>query len=388
MEQRTIQRIFLSVFFFVSGIAFASWASRIPTIKAEFGFNEAELGTILLAMPIASLMGLPVSGFLVARFDSRVPLAFAFIFLSLALALIGFASSTFALVAAICLFSFCLRILNISMNTQALTLQKLYPRKINGSFHGLWSTGGIVGVAFSTLMVSENISMQAHLAIVAALTLVITFISYRFLIKNDRSSSGNKLQLSKPDPYIVYLGMLAFLSAICEGGMFDWNGIYFKEVVGEEIFTLGYLLFMVSMAISRFASDYIVEHFGMPATYFISAFFICTGITTAVVFPTFWPVLVGFCLTGFGTASIIPVTFLLAGGSKKYSAGTAISVIATYGIVGMLIGPPIVGYIAHATSLRVSFVLFAIGGLMLIPISQLFFRHQRSIQKENIVQKT
>jgi MFS family permease len=382
MEQRTIQRIFLSVFFFVSGICFATWASRIPTIKSQFGFNEAELGTILLAMPIASLMGLPVSGFLVARFDSRVPLAFAFLALSVALALIGFASNTFILVASICLFSFSLRILNIAMNTQALTLQKLYPRKINGSFHGLWSTGGIVGVGFSTVMVSEDVSMHLHLALVAVLTLIITIVCYRFLISNDRSVSGNKLQLSKPDPYIVYLGLLAFLSAICEGGMFDWNGIYFKEVVGEEIFTVGYLLFMISMAVSRFASDYIVERFGMPTTYVLSACFICTGITTAVVFPTFWPVLIGFCLTGFGTASIIPVTFLLAGGSKKYSAGTAISLIATYGIVGMLIGPPIVGYIAHATSLRVSFVLFAIGGLMLIPISQLFFRHQRSIQNQ------
>jgi MFS family permease len=380
MEQRTIQRVFLSVFFFVSGICFATWASRIPTIKSQFGFNEAELGTILLAMPIASLLGLPVSGFLVARFDSRVPLAFAFLALSVALALIGFASNTVILVASICLFSFSLRILNISMNTQALTLQKLYPRKINGSFHGLWSTGGIVGVGFSTVMVSENVSMHLHLVLVAVLTLIITLVCYRFLITNDRSASGNKLQLSKPDPYIVYLGLLAFLSAICEGGMFDWNGIYFKEVVGEEIFTVGYLLFMISMAVSRFASDYIVERFGMPTTYILSACFICTGITTAVAFPTFWPVLIGFCLTGFGTASIIPVTFLLAGGSKKYSAGTAISLIATYGIVGMLIGPPIVGYIAHATSLRVSFVLFAIGGLMLIPISQLFFRHQRSIQ--------
>jgi MFS family permease len=379
MEQRTIQRIFLSVFFFVSGICFATWASRIPTIKSQFNFNEAELGTILLAMPIASLLGLPVSGFLVARFDSRVPLAFAFLALAVSLAAIGFAQNAVVLVASICLFSFSLRILNISMNTQALTLQKLYPRKINGSFHGLWSTGGIVGVGFSTLMVSENVSMHLHLTIVAILTLIITVISYQFLIRNDRSASGNKLQLSKPDPYIVYLGLLAFLSAICEGGMFDWNGIYFKEVVGEEIFTVGYLLFMISMAISRFASDYIVERFGMPATYIISACFIFLGITTAVLFPTFWPVLVGFCLTGFGTASIIPVTFLLAGGSKKYSAGTAISLIATYGIVGMLIGPPIVGYIAHATSLRVSFILFAVGGLMLIPISQLFFRHQRSV---------
>jgi MFS family permease len=383
MQQKTSQRIFLSAFFFLSGICFATWASRIPTIKTAFSFNEAELGTILLAMPIASLAGLPISGWLVARFDSRVPLAFAFIGLACSLALIGFAPNTISLVLAICLFSFSLRVLNISMNTQAITLQKQYTKKINGSFHGLWSTGGILGVAFSTLLVGLDVSMQTHFLIISVLTFILTIICYRYLIKNDRSTSGNKLQLRKPDPYIIYLGLMVFLAAICEGGMFDWNGIYFREVVGENIFTLGYLSFMICMATSRFASDYVIERFGMPATYTISALFIGTGVSTAVLFPSFWPVLIGFCLTGFGTASIIPMTFLLAGGSKKYSTGTAISIIATYSIAGMLIGPPIIGYIAHASSLRVSFIVFALGGLMLIPISQLFFRYQRSLESKN-----
>jgi MFS family permease len=89
--------------------------------------------------------------------------------------------------------------------------------------------------------------------------------------------------------------------------------------------------------------------------------------------------MIGFCLVGFGTASIIPMTFLLAGASRKYSPGIAISIIATYSIVGMLIGPPMIGYIAHAFSLRVSFVAFAFAGLMIIPVSQIFFRHQRSL---------
>ena len=93
--------------------------------------------------------------------------------------------------------------------------------------------------------------------------------------------------------------------------------------------------------------------------------------------PSFWPSLIGFCLVGLGTASIIPMTFTLAGLSQKYSPGMAISIIATYSIVGMLIGPPLIGYLAHAFNLRVSFMLFAISGMMLIPISQLFFRHQK-----------
>ena len=122
-------------------------------------YNEAELGTILLFMPLSSLIGLPVSGWLVARYDSRIPMSFAFVVLALALLSIGFATTDFVLIASLCVFAFSMRVLNISMNTQAIALQKLFDRKINGSFHGLWSTGGIVGVGFSTLMVALNVSI-------------------------------------------------------------------------------------------------------------------------------------------------------------------------------------------------------------------------------------
>ncbi|WP_276374504.1 MFS transporter [Chryseolinea sp. H1M3-3] len=380
MDLKNRQRIFLSVFFFLSGICFSSWASRIPTIKSFFGYNEAELGTILLFMPISSLIGLPISGWLVARYDSRIPMSFAFVALSLAILSIGFATTSFALIASLCLFSFSMRVLNISMNTQAIALQKLFDRKINGSFHGLWSTGGIVGVGFSTLMVALNISIAKHLLIVACITLLVTFFSYRFLLRNDRSTSGNKLILGKPDPYIAYLGLLVFFAGLCEGGMFDWSGIYFKEVVKVEIFTWGYLTYMICMALSRFASDFVVEWIGMSKTFFASSLLIFSGILLAIAFPTFWPSMIGFCLTGFGTAAIIPMTFTLASGSKKYSPGMAISLIATYGIVGMFIGPPLVGYLAHAFNLRVSFLIFAFSGAMFIPVSQLFFRYRRSMR--------
>lgn len=365
------------MFFFLSGFCFASWASRIPTIKTDFDYNEAELGTILLFMPISSMIGLPFSGWLVSRYDSRIPLTGGFLLLSIAIFGIGFAWSTPWLVASISLLSFSFRILNISLNTQAIHLQKQFERKINGSFHGLWSTGGIAGVAFSTLLVAVDVNMHLHLAFVAVLTFVTTVYAQRYLLRDDRAATGNRLILGRPDPYIVYLGLMVFFAAICEGGMFDWGGVFFKEVVKVEIFTWGYLFFMVCMALSRFASDRAVEMIGMPKTYVFSASLIFAGILLSVWLPYFWPSMIGFCLVGLGTASIIPMTFTLAGHSTKYSPGMAISIIATYSIVGMLIGPPLIGYLAHAFNLRFSFITFAVAGLMLIPISRLFFMYVR-----------
>ncbi|PSR57190.1 MFS transporter [Adhaeribacter arboris] len=374
IDQKVKQRLFLSLFFFLSGFNFASWASRIPTIKAALGLNEAELGSVLLTMPISSMIGLPLSGWLVSRYDTRVPLTLAFLLNAVSLSLIGLAHSTFNLVIALFLFSLSTRIFNIAMNTQAITLQKLFDRKINGSFHGLWSTGGIVGVGVTTFIISQGISITPHLVTVAVITILITLFASRFLLRNDRAATKTKQAFAKPDAYILYLGLLVFFAAICEGGMFDWSGIYFQKVVKEDLFTIGYLTFMTFMAFSRFVSDRIIEKMGMAPTYLMSALCIFTGISLAISFPSFWPALIGFSFVGFGTAAVIPMTYTLAGASEKYSPGVAISLIASFGIVGMLLGPPLIGYIAHASNLKMSFIAFAVSGMMLIPISRLFFK--------------
>ena len=373
-------RLILTLFFFIAGITFSSWASRIPTIKANFDLNDAQLGTLLLCMPISSLIGLPISGFLVSRLDSRIPLTLAFLTNALALASIGFATSLPILIAAVSLFSFSIRILNIAMNTQAITIQKMYGKKINGSFHALWSTGGIVGISISTLLLKLQIPIHIHFSIVAAIAAAITLVARNFLLTGDRAEKGNKIIIGKPDPYVLYLGVIVFFSAVCEGGMFDWSGIYFKEVVGEDIFTAGYLTFMTFMALSRFVSDRIVEKIGMPKTYILSSSAIVTGILLAIVFPYFYPALIGFSLVGFGAAAIIPMTFTLAGMSRKYSPGMAISIVTTYVISGMLLGPPLIGYIAHAFGLQKAFIAFAIAGFMIIPMSSQFFKHKRKVE--------
>ncbi|TCC97385.1 MFS transporter [Pedobacter psychroterrae] len=383
MISQNKHRFFLSLFFFISGFSFATWASRIPTIKTAFGFNEAELGTVLLAMPIGSLIGLPISGWLVSRYNSRVPLAVGYGLNAFSLALIGFTHTTFSLVVAVVLFAFTTRIFNISVNTQTLTLQKQFEKKIIGSFHGYWSIGGIAGILLSTLLLSQNVSIQHHFLAVGIIMVLITIYSFQFLLRGDRSKTGNKIILSKPDPYIFYLGVVVFLCAICEGGMFDWSGIYFQEVLKADIFTFGYLIFMTFMAASRFLSDFIIARFGMPKTYIMSAVCVTAGISLAIIFPTFWIAMIGFSMVGFGTASIIPMSYALAGASKKYSPGMAISIIATYSITGMMLGPPLIGYLAHAFNLRFSFVIFALCGLAFIPITRMFFDHQRRILAED-----
>jgi MFS family permease len=371
------QRISLSTYFFLSGLCFASWAARIPTIKTFFNLNDAQLGSVLITMPLAALVGTVASGWLVSKFDSRGPLLVSFVCFALALIGISLVRTTFLLVLMLALFSVAMRVLNIAMNAQSITLQGQFDKKIIGALHGIWSLGGVVGVLFCTVMVKFAVSIQNHFIIISAVTIVASLFAYKFSLTNDKSTSGNKLILGKPDVFILYLGLLIFLAAICEGGMFDWSGIYFKEVVKESVFTYGYLLFMICMAVSRFFLDRVLDKIGMPNMYIMSGLLIAIGVLVAILLPNFWTALIGFCLVGIGVSAIFPMTYILAGKSKKYSPGMAISIIGTYAIVGMFIGPPLIGYLSHAFGLKYAFFILMFCGLMLIPISQLFFKSQK-----------
>ena len=376
MELKVKQRIAIAVCFFLTGVCFSTWASRIPTIKDSFHLNEAQLGNLLMVMPITAIVGLPLSGWLVTRFNTRGPMLISFIIFAISLLGIGAYDSIWLLIISLTGFSFSLRLINIAMNTQAVTLQKKFTKKINGAFHGFWSLGGIFGLLISTLMIKFNVDITLHLGVVSIITIIVIIVLYPFLLKNDKPETGNKLILGKPDPFVLYLGLIVFFAAVCEGGIYDWNGVYFKEVVKVELFTAGYLSFMICMTLSRFYSDVIIDKIGIEKTFIASSLLIVVGIGLSIIFPYFWTALFGFCVTGFGIATLFPMAFTLAGESKKYGIGMTISIISTYSIIGMLIGPPLIGYIAFVFSLRTSFVIFIICGLMFIPISKLFFRIQ------------
>lgn len=361
--------------FFLSGLCFSSWAARIPTIKSTLGINDGELGSLLFIMPVSQLIGLPVTGWLAAKFDTRWPLAISLIMHAVSLFLIGLAKDIYLLAFGMFLFAFFMRIFSIAMNAQALALQKNYKKRINGAFHGMWSIGGIAGAGLTTLMIAMGIDMSIHLLIVSATTLIFTLLCFRYLIVGDKSAAGNKLILRKPDKQILLLGILVLFAAICEGGMFDWSGVYFKEIIKVEVFTAGYLIFMTCMALSRFFSDYIIRIIGMRSMYLFSALLMAFGMSIAVLFPSFWPAMIGFSLVGIGTSSIFPMTFFLAGTSKRYSPSMALSIIVTYAMVGVLIGPVLIGYIAHIIDLRASFVFLALAGLSIIPVSRLYFKY-------------
>lgn len=356
-----LHRIAVSVFFFIAGLTFASWASRIPDIKTKLQLTEAGLGAVLFALPVGQLVSLPLSGWLTSRFGSRQMLIGAAILFPLTLLLLALAATTWQLIAALFFFGLWANLINIAMNTQAVGVEKMYGRSIMASFHGLWSLAGFTGAAIGSLFVSADISPLLHFSIVCALTGLLVFTFYKNTLPNSFESNSAQPLFVKPDRRILMLGLIAFCCMVCEGAMADWSGVYFQKVVQTPVAytTLGFVAFMGTMATGRFLGDNLVTKFGVKNILQISGILIAAGLMTLVLLPFTATAIAGCLLVGFGVSCVVPVIFSLAGKSTGMSPGLALAAVSTISFLGFLIGPPLIGFIAQAASLRWSFTIIA-----------------------------
>lgn len=376
MNYLSKRRTALGAMFFFVGLCFASWAARIPDIQAKFDLSEGELGTMLLFLPLGSLIGLPLAGWAVHRYGSRSVILIGGFCYAMTLPLIGLSPSIFLLIPVLITYGLLGNVMNISLNTQALDLEDQMGKTILASFHGLWSTAGFVGAGLGAGMIFLNLAPEIHYAIVTVISMVIILSAQRFIVKDRKVSEGGGLVLKKPDALLLRIGVIAFLGMMCEGCMFDWSGVYFKKVVMADpsLIALGYVAFMGSMASGRFITDKIAARYTKVAVIQLSGMLIFTGLALSVVFPNIWVATSGFLLVGLGIASIIPLSYSIAGRSKLYSPSVALALVSTISFFGFLLGPPLIGFIAEIFDLKTSFALVAINGIGITLLSS--FRKQ------------
>lgn len=358
-------RIAVSVFFFIAGLVFASWACRIPDIKTQLHLSDAGLGSVLFALPVGLMCSLPLSGWLVSHLGSKRVMLIGALMYPATLVMLGLTTSVWQLVAGLVCFGLFSNMCNIAVNTQAVGVEALYGRSIMASFHGLWSLAGFTGAAVGALVVSKNMSTFTHFCLIFTASLFLVLMAHRHTLPEDEKSDEPKPIFVVPDAAILKLGLIAFGSMVCEGTMFDWSGVYFQKVVKvpKEYVTLGYVAFMSTMAGGRFAADWVVTRMGSAAVLQGSGILIAIGLLLSVIFPQMVPATIGFLLVGIGVSSVVPLVYGLAGRSKTMTPGMALASVSTIGFLGFLIGPPLIGFIAQAASLRWSFTLIAVLGL-------------------------
>jgi len=362
-------RLVVGVMFFLAGLCFASWASRIVTVQQTLGLSDAGLGAVLFSLPVGLMCSLPFSGWIITIIGSKRLLIASLIVYSLALISLSLAQNIVQLIGCLICFGFASNSVNIAVNTQAVANEVMYKKPIMASFHGLWSLAGFTGAGIGTFMIANGIVPLHHFILITAIMVVMIILTAKYLKDDKVTNSGPVFVM--PDKSLITLGIIAMCSMICEGAMFDWSVIYFKKVVlaPTALVGIGFTAFMCTMAGGRFIADWFAHRYGLKRILQTSGTLTVTGLLIAVIFPYFYTAMAGFLLVGAGVSSVVPMVYSAAGRSKTMAPGVALAAVSTIGFIGFLFGPPIIGFIAGLATLRASFVFIAFMGTCVVVLS-------------------
>jgi fucose permease len=333
--------------FFINGVGIATWVSRIPAVQTKLSLSEAELGMVLLGTAVGVLVALSMAGGLVARLGSTRVILAAGTALCVLLIPLALMENAVALWFNLFASGAAISTMDVAMNDQAAAVERLAKRPMMSSFHATYSVGGLVGALVGAGMAAApGVSLLLHFLIVAVVMFAALLVSVRYLLPSEPEEVEEGPVFRLPERALWLLGAVAFCSSIGEGAMADWSGVYLNQVLATTA--------------ARFLGDAILGRW--PAEDVVRVGGGLSALGLAMIIFTNSPVaaLVGFTLVGFGLANIVPVAFSSAGNFPGIASSAGIAGVATIGYAGFLAGPPVIGLVAEATSLRVAFILVAV----------------------------
>jgi MFS family permease len=364
-------RVSVSYYFFFCGLIFSTWAARIPSVKDHFNLNEAQLGGILFMLPMGSLVALPIAGWSVHRFGSKWVTIIATISYGLLLILISQSTVIWQLSLLLFFFGFAGDILNISMNTQGLSVQYILNKPILSGLHAQWSIGALAGAIIGGWSMKNNYSTGQHFMLVSVGAMAIALWMFFYMVHDHQHEDSGQKLFTWPGKALLLLGMICFCTAMAEGAMADWSSLYYRQVLKDQskVSTTGYTAFTFAMAVGRLMGDRLIQIFRFRNTLILNGILISVGLTLALIWQVPVAVIAGYALVGLGVSSVIPIVYMIAGKSRTMAPSAALATVSTIGFTGFLIGPPVIGLIAHETSLRFALILVIILGILIVFIA-------------------
>ncbi len=359
--------------FLVSGIAMSTWAPMVPYVKVRLGLDDAQLGAALLAFGGGSMLSMPFVGWLAHRLGNRAVIMSAGLLMCLALPALAQISSVTMLVGTLLYFGVMLGAVDVAMNAYAVEVERRSGDRLMSGFHGLFSVGGLSGAALLSGLLALGLALPGA-AITIAIALAFTVLWLRNGLRDDVPSGGadigEKSHPGMPPARALLLGLMCFVSFMAEGSMLDWSALFLRDVRGMAAASagLGYACFSVAMAAGRFSGDRLIARYGPVWTVRLGAGVAVAGFLLVACVPLTTATLLGFVLIGLGASNIVPVMFSAAGHLPGTAPAVSIATATTLGYVGLLSGPALIGFIAHASSLSVAFVAMA-GLLALVGLS-------------------
>jgi MFS family permease len=347
-------RISVLAIFFLHGAVFATWVSRIPAVKAGIGLSTGQLGLALLGIAAGCMVAMPLAGWLVSRCGSRPVTACSSLCFCAALALPAFATSQATLSAALLVMGLAAGAMDVSMNSHAIAVERIWGRPLVSGFHAFFSIGGIAGAALGGVAAAAQITPQAHFLIASIAAEAIMLAAAPGLLPGSVDAvppDHRKLRISRG---LMGLAALAFSFFLVEGAMADWSALYLAGSIGAGAGTsaAGYAVFSAAMTIGRLSGDFLRRRFGPALLIRGGSMVASVGMAIALALPRPEPAIFGFLLVGAGCSIVVPIVFAAAGALGRPASGAALAFVTMSGYAGLFAGPPSIGLAAEWTSLR------------------------------------
>jgi predicted MFS family arabinose efflux permease len=330
----------------------------MPAIRDGLQLNTAELGVVLLCGGAGSVACFPFAAWLVGRFGPRQAAWYTGSALALVLPFLAAAPNMAVLMFAMAVFGASQTSFNVSINAVGSGLEKMLGRSVLSSLHAWYCIGCLIGALLGSLLAGSGVAVTFHFNAVALVLLLILFLSYRTLPNESPDAGDNKNHSMLPNGSLLSLGIICFCVAIAEGAITDWSSIYMRDKLAatEGIAPLAYAAFSAVMLCARLSADSVKDRFGARRVVAGGALLATAGIAIVVMAFSLGTTVIGFGLIGAGLASVFPFVFSAAG--KR--GATALARVATMGYSGILIGPPTVGFVAHAFGLQTAFIVIGL----------------------------
>jgi MFS family permease len=358
MTRLSVQRLTMFVFF-LQPLAFGSWLPRIPDIQQALGLGPAGLALALLGLPCGTLLTLPFAGPLVARIGPRRAIVAGFLLYGVAISLPAFTSNPSLLFIALMLAGSSISFLELGLNVQADKVEKATGSLIMSTSHGFWSLGIMTGSLIGSGLAALALEPRWAILLVAAITVPIGLVVARQLPDSGGEPAGKqegqRSAWSLPSWALLGICFFVFGITMTEGAMADWSAVFLRETFGADGGTagLGYSVFAMMVAAGRFGGDWLKARLGAVVLARGCGALALLGIAILLVVPNTGLALVGFGVVGLGVSVGFPLAVTAAASLTDRSSSANVAILSFIALLGFLVGPPVIGFIAEHIDMRV-----------------------------------
>jgi MFS family permease len=352
--------------FFVHGFLFASWTAHIPQLKQHLGLSNGQLGIALLGAPIGSVLAMVLAARLLPKVGSRRMVRVALVGYCVSGPFIGLTGSFGTFFVAFLLWGFFQGMLDVSMNTQAITVERFSGRVLLPGFHGSWSTGALVGAVTGASAVGLGVSLSEQLLVLSVpCLLLVSWLSTR-MIPDRRAVSDSESSERTVDRRrgvlqgaVIVLGSIAFADMLCEGAAADWAAVYLRNSLHTVpvVAGLAYAAYSLAMLAVRLSGNRLFTRFAAHRLLPLLATLGTLGFAAGLFIARPVSVLFGFALLGAGLGGVVPMVLSAAGAVGNVNSGRAVAAVAGCGWAGYVVGPVLIGAIASLSTLRTALFL-------------------------------